>query len=307
MGGIAQRLQHIDDVSWWPLLIVAELGAIVVLMALVCMAAQLYVSIRTRDSRRVSGDPWNGRTLEWATSSPPPPYNFAVLPRVTTIDAFWEMKRRGVSSVEPTYEPIETPRNSPTGFLVAFFAVLAGFSLIWHIWWLAVISLLTILATAMVFGWSENRERRNSGHRGRANGAGPPRACAAGMTIGTTIEAVPTELARGRGGGGPAPTRTVVAYGSWIFIISDIAMFSALFAAYAVLAGRRPAARPRATLSISVTCRQTVFLLLSSYACGLGALSAELRQPSRYLIFAALTFVLGAAFLFIEISRTLST
>src|ERR1700728_4507267 len=158
MGGMARRLQHIDDVSWWPLLIVAELGAIVILMALVCMAAQLYVSIRTRDSRRVSGDPWNGRTLEWATLSPPPPYNFAVLPRVTTIDAFWEMKRRGVSSVEPTYETIETPRNTPTGFLVAFFAVLAGFSLIWHIWWLAIISLLAILATAMVFGWSENRE-----------------------------------------------------------------------------------------------------------------------------------------------------
>jgi cytochrome o ubiquinol oxidase subunit I len=159
MGGMARRLQHIDDVSWWPLLIVAELGAIVILIALVCMAAQLYVSIRTRNSRRVSGDPWNGRTLEWATSSPPPPYNFAVLPRVTTIDAFWEMKRRGTSAVEPTYESIETPRNTPTGFLVAFFAVLAGFSLIWHIWWLAVVTLLAILATAMVFGWSENRER----------------------------------------------------------------------------------------------------------------------------------------------------
>src|ERR1700735_536908 len=159
MGGMARRLQHIDDVSWWPLLIVAELGAIVILIALVCMAAQLYVSIRTRNSRRVSGDPWNGRTLEWATSSPPPPYNFAVLPRVTTIDAFWEMKRWGGSSVEPTYESIETPRNTPTGFLVAFFAVLGGFSLIWHIFWLAIISLLTILPTAMVFGWSENRER----------------------------------------------------------------------------------------------------------------------------------------------------
>jgi cytochrome o ubiquinol oxidase subunit 1 len=162
MDGMARRLQHIDDASWWPLLIVAELGAIVILIALVCMAAQLYVSIRTRDSRRVSGDPWNGRTLEWATSSPPPAYNFAVLPRVTTIDAFWEMKRRGTSAVEPTYEAIETPRNTPTGFLVAFFAVLAGFSLIWHIWWLAIVSLLSILATAMGFGWSENREREIS-------------------------------------------------------------------------------------------------------------------------------------------------
>jgi cytochrome o ubiquinol oxidase subunit 3 len=123
------------------------------------------------------------------------------------------------------------------------------------------------------------------------------------MTIGTTIDAVPIELARGRGGGGPAPTRTVVAYGFWIFIISDITMFSALFAAYAVLSGRT-ADGPIASDVINVrhVFIETVCLLLSSYACGLGALSAELRQPSRYLVFAALTFVLGAAFLFIEIS-----
>ena len=159
MSGMARRLQHIDDVSWWPLLIVAELGAIVILIALVCVGAQLYVSIRTRESRRVAGDPWNGRTLEWATSSPPPAYNFAVLPRVTTIDAFWEMKRRGVGVTEPAYETIEVPRNSPTAFVVAFFAVLTGFSLIWQIWWLAILSLLAILAAAMVFGWSENRQR----------------------------------------------------------------------------------------------------------------------------------------------------
>jgi len=135
---MTRRLQHIDDVSWWPLLLVAELGAIVVFFALVCMAAQLYVSIRAYESRRVAGDPWNGRTLEWATSSPPPAYNFAVLPRVTTIDAFWEMKRRGARVAEPPYESIEVPRSSPTALVVAFFAVVTGFSLIWQIWWLAI-------------------------------------------------------------------------------------------------------------------------------------------------------------------------
>ena len=164
MGGMARRLQHIDDVSWWPLLIVAELGALVILLALFCMAAQLYVSIRTRDRRRViSGDPsGNGRTLEWATSSPPPTYNFAVLPRVTTIDAFWEMKRRGVALVRADLRKHrETPRNYfPVGLVVAFFAVLTGFSLIWHIWWPSRYSAFSaILAAAMVFGWSENRER----------------------------------------------------------------------------------------------------------------------------------------------------
>jgi cytochrome o ubiquinol oxidase subunit 1 len=82
-----------------------------------------------------------------------------VLPRVKTIDAFWEMKRTGETAVEPTYEAIEVPNNSPTAFVIAFFAVVTGFSLIWQIWWLVILGLLAILVTFMVFGWSENRER----------------------------------------------------------------------------------------------------------------------------------------------------
>jgi len=159
MMGMTRRLQHIADPSWRPLLLVAELGAIVIFLAILCMAAQLYESIRTRASRRdLTGDPWNGRTLEWATSSPPPAYNFAVMPRVATIDAFWEMKRRGLTAIEPAYEPIEMPRNSPIGFIIAFFAVITGFSLIWQIWWLVILGLLAILLTVLVFGWSENRQ-----------------------------------------------------------------------------------------------------------------------------------------------------
>ncbi len=161
--GMTRRLQHIADPSWRPLLLVAEAGAVVIFLGILCQIAQLYVSIRTRESRRdLTGDPWNGRTLEWATSSPPPPYNFAVLPRVETIDAFWEMKRRGVSLIEPTYDTIEIPRNSPTGFVIAFFAVIAGFALIWQIWWMAILGLLAIAAIFLVFGWSENREREIS-------------------------------------------------------------------------------------------------------------------------------------------------
>ena len=159
MMGMTRRLQHIADPSWRPLLLVAELGAIIIFLAILCMAAQLYVSIRTRESRRdLTGDPWNGRTLEWATTSPPPAYNFAVMPRVETIDAFWEMKRRGLSPGEPAYEAIEMPRNSPTAFVTAFFAVITGFSLIWQIWWLVILGLLAILLIVLVFGWSENRQ-----------------------------------------------------------------------------------------------------------------------------------------------------
>jgi cytochrome o ubiquinol oxidase subunit 1 len=158
--GMTRRLEHIPDPSWQPLLLVAEAGAIVIFLGVLCQIAQLYVSIRTREDRRdLTGDPWNGRTLEWATSSPPPAYNFAVLPRVETIDAFWEMKRRGVAAVEPAYETIEMPRNSPIGFVIAFFAVVAGFSAIWHIWWIVILGLLAIAVTFLVFGWSEDRER----------------------------------------------------------------------------------------------------------------------------------------------------
>jgi len=163
--GMTRRLQHIPDPSWQPLLLVAEAGAIVILGGILAQVVQLYVSIRTREQRRdLTGDPWNGRTLEWATSSPPPAYNFAVLPRVETIDAFWEMKRKGLPhnqspGAEPAYEPIELPRNSAIGFIIAFFAVIAGFAAIWHIWWLVLSGLLAIAVTILVFGWSENRER----------------------------------------------------------------------------------------------------------------------------------------------------
>jgi cytochrome o ubiquinol oxidase subunit I len=162
--GMTRRLQHIPDPSWQPLLLVAELGAVIIFLGVLCQIAQLYVSIRARESRRdLTGDPWNGRTLEWSTSSPPPAYNYAVLPRVETIDAFWEMKRRGLTPgltpAEPAYETIEMPRNSAIGFVIAFFAVITGFSLIWQIWWLAILGLLAVAVTMLVFGWSENRER----------------------------------------------------------------------------------------------------------------------------------------------------
>jgi cytochrome o ubiquinol oxidase subunit 1 len=158
--GMTRRLQRISDPSWQPLLLVAELGAVVIFLGILCQIAQLYVSIRTREQRRdLTGDPWNGRTLEWATSSPPPAYNFAVMPKVETIDAFWEMKRRGLTAVEPSYETIEMPRNSPTGFVTAFFAVVTGFAMIWHIWWIVILGLLAAAVTVLVFGWSENRER----------------------------------------------------------------------------------------------------------------------------------------------------
>jgi cytochrome o ubiquinol oxidase subunit 1 len=160
MMGMTRRLQHIAEPGWQPLLLVAELGAVLIFCGILCQLAQIVVSVRTRDSRRdLTGDPWNGRTLEWATASPPPAYNFAVMPEVKTIDAFWEMKRIRRGALAPRYEPLEMPRNSSIGFVTAFFAVLIGFSAIWHIWWMAILGLIAVVIGAMVFGWSENREQ----------------------------------------------------------------------------------------------------------------------------------------------------
>ena len=120
------------------------------------------------------------------------------------------------------------------------------------------------------------------------------------MTI-ATVDFVPTELARGRGGGGPASTRTVVAYGFWIFLLSDFVLFSGLFAAYAVLSGNTAGGPTGSELfNLRNVFIETMCLLFSSYTCGLGALSAERRQSGRFLLFNVLTFVLGAAFLIIE-------
>jgi len=122
-------------------------------------------------------------------------------------------------------------------------------------------------------------------------------------TIDTIPAAAPAALARGRGGG-PAPTRIVVAYGFWIFILSDIVMFSALFATYAVLSGNTAGGPTgRELFNLRNVFVETMCLLFSSYTCGLGMLSAERREAGRFLMFAALTFALGAAFLFIEISE----
>ena len=125
MIGMTRRLQHIPDPAWQPWLLVAEAGAIVIFCGILCQVAQLVVSIRTREQRRdLTGDPWDGRTLEWATSSPPPPYNFAVLPRVETIDAFWEMKRRGLAGERPAARRAMTDRDAaqhPDRFRPALF------------------------------------------------------------------------------------------------------------------------------------------------------------------------------------------
>ena len=156
--GMTRRMQHYDNLAWQPWLLVAAAGAVIILAGIVCQAVQLVVSIRTREQRRdLTGDPWNGRTLEWSTASPPPAWNFAVLPQVADKDAFWNAKKHPQAR-EGTYRPIEIPNNSATGFITAFFAVVTGFALIWHIWWLVALGLAGALVTTLFFAFRDKEE-----------------------------------------------------------------------------------------------------------------------------------------------------
>src|SRR5262249_55615956 len=133
LEGMTRRLQHYDQPQWHPWLLVALAGALVILCGIVLQGTQLVLSLRARHERtHPTGDPGDGRTLEWATPSPPPLFNFAIVPNVTGQEPYWGMKEKAREiaqlSPEPAYAPIEVPRNSPTGFATAFFAFFGGFA-----------------------------------------------------------------------------------------------------------------------------------------------------------------------------------
>jgi cytochrome o ubiquinol oxidase subunit 1 len=161
--GMTRRMQHYDVAAWRPWLLIAAGGAAIILVGIILQIAQLVVSIRRREALRDrTGDPWDGRSLEWATSSPPPAFNFAVLPRIEGEEAYWVTKQRARQQAklaeEPRYTEIEMPRNSPTGFICAFFATFLGFALIWHIWWVVALAALGAYATFVVFAWRDRHE-----------------------------------------------------------------------------------------------------------------------------------------------------
>jgi cytochrome o ubiquinol oxidase subunit 1 len=164
LEGMTRRMQHYDRPEWYPWMLVAEVGVLTILCGIALQVAQLWVSIRGRAKRRdLTGDPWDGRSLEWSTTSPPPMFNFAALPVVTSDEPYWSIKQQArargeLVSLEPEYAPIDMPRNSPTGFVTAFFAVITGFSLIWHIWWLVILGLVGAYVTFVVFAWRDHPE-----------------------------------------------------------------------------------------------------------------------------------------------------
>jgi len=123
------------------------------------MLVQFAVSVWKREELKdESGDPWNGRTLEWATSSPPPEYNFAFTPVVHDIDAWDDMKRCGVTRPTAGFRPIHMPKGTGTGLILAGLSTVLGFAMIWYIWWLAAVSFLGVIGYAIFHTFNYKRD-----------------------------------------------------------------------------------------------------------------------------------------------------
>ncbi|AOJ38403.1 MULTISPECIES: cytochrome o ubiquinol oxidase subunit I [Burkholderia] len=158
--GMTRRINHYDNPAWHPWLLVAAFGAVLIAIGIACQLLQLVVSIRNRnlpEYRDTTGDPWGGRTLEWATSSPPADYNFAVIPHVRTLDAYADMKAHGEGRPNPAaIRDIHMPSNTCAGLVVAIFSLVLGFALVWHIWWMAIGGLVGIVATLVIYSSRDN-------------------------------------------------------------------------------------------------------------------------------------------------------
>jgi cytochrome o ubiquinol oxidase subunit 1 len=153
--GATRRLDHYEaSTGWQGLFIVAGVGVVIICAGIGLQLLQLVVSIVQRKKNRdTTGDPWNGRTLEWSVPSPAPFYNFAVTPIVHSRDQFWEEKQalhRHERIEKPAYKDIYLPKNSSLGLVIAMFAFLIGFGLIWHMWWLAGVGLVGVIACIII-------------------------------------------------------------------------------------------------------------------------------------------------------------
>ncbi|MEM5317703.1 cytochrome o ubiquinol oxidase subunit I [Paraburkholderia sp. JHI869] len=147
--GMTRRMNHYEVAEWHPWLVVALVGAVFVGLGILSFIVQIVVSLRDREANRdVTGDPWDGRSLEWSTASPAPFYNFAVLPEITSMEQHWDNKEAGRAYVQPRkYEDIHMPRNTGAGFIIAAFSLLFGFAIVWHMWLFAAVGLIGMIAT----------------------------------------------------------------------------------------------------------------------------------------------------------------
>jgi cytochrome o ubiquinol oxidase subunit 1 len=148
--GVTRRMRVFDDPSLQIWFVVAGFGAFLIALGILAFLIQIGVSILRRERLRdTTGDPWDGRTLEWATASPPPAYNFAFTPLVHDSEPWWDMKKRGYVRPLEGFRPIHMPRNTGTGVILAALSVAMGFGLVWYMWWLVVASFIALLAVSI--------------------------------------------------------------------------------------------------------------------------------------------------------------
>ena len=157
--GTTRRVRYFDDPTLQPWLVVALIGAVIILIGVLAFVVQIAVSIKNREALRdTTGDPWGGRTLEWSTMSPPPGYNFALTPVVHELDAWYDMKVRGHRRPADGFRPIHMPRNTGAGVILSGIALVLGFAMVWYIWWLAAISAAALLVVAIGHTFNYDRD-----------------------------------------------------------------------------------------------------------------------------------------------------
>ncbi|MCF3936605.1 cytochrome o ubiquinol oxidase subunit I [Acuticoccus sp. M5D2P5] len=157
--GVTRRLRVFEDPSLQIWFVIAAGGAALIAIGILAFLIQLFVSIKNREKLRdTTGDPWNARTLEWSTSSPPPEYNFAFTPVIYDSDAWWDMKARGYQRPLDGYRPIHMPKNTGAGVILAGLAFLTGFGLVWYIWWLALVSFVALIGYAIAHTFNYDRD-----------------------------------------------------------------------------------------------------------------------------------------------------
>ena len=157
--GTTRRVRHFDDPSLQPWFVVAAIGAVIILVGILAFVIQIAVSLKNRDKLRdTTGDPWEGRTLEWSIPSPPPAYNFAFTPVVHDLDAWYDMKDRGYKAPAKGFRDIHMPRNTGAGVILSGLALVLGFAMVWYMWWLAALSFIALIAYAIAHTFNYDRD-----------------------------------------------------------------------------------------------------------------------------------------------------
>ncbi|RSV20192.1 cytochrome o ubiquinol oxidase subunit I [Sphingomonas sp. ABOLH] len=157
--GITRRLRHFDDPSLQIWFVIAAVGAVIIAVGIAAFLVQIAVSIMNRDKLRdVTGDPWDGRSLEWATSSPPPDYNFAFTPVVHDMDAWYDMKSHKYARPTEGFQPIHMPSNTWAGIVIAGVSTVFGLAMVWYIWWLAALSFVAVIGIAIFHTFNYKRD-----------------------------------------------------------------------------------------------------------------------------------------------------